>query len=69
MSSENKEPNIMDRRDMLKIIGAAAAGMAAAAVSSAEAAEPQPGADQPKNPYGGGPGTGLQFPPYYKPTP
>ena len=25
--------------------------------------------DMPKNPYGGGPGTGLQFPPYYKPTP
>ena len=34
MSSENKEPNTMDRRDMLKTIGAAAAGMAAAAVSS-----------------------------------
>jgi hypothetical protein len=24
---------------------------------------------EPKNPYGGGPSTGLQFPPYYKPTP
>lgn len=23
----------------------------------------------PVNPYGGGPSTGLQFPPYYKPTP
>ena len=23
----------------------------------------------PKNPYGGGPSTGLQFPPYYQPTP
>jgi len=69
MSSENKEPNIMDRRDMLKIIGTAAVGMAAAAVSPAEAAEEQPAAGQPKNPYGGGPGTGLQFPPYYKPTP
>jgi hypothetical protein len=28
-----------------------------------------PGANHPKNPYGRGPGTGLQFPPYYKPTP
>ena len=26
-------------------------------------------ANQNVNPYGGGPGTGLQFPPYYKPTP
>ena len=23
----------------------------------------------PENPYGGKPGSGLQFPPYYKPTP
>src|SRR5271167_2329345 len=38
------------------------------AISSAKAAEPQTYASQPKNPYGGGPGTGLQFPPYYKPT-
>jgi hypothetical protein len=28
MSSENKEPNTMVRRDMSKIIGAAAAGVA-----------------------------------------
>src|SRR5580704_13000675 len=69
MSSENKESNTMGRRDMLTTIGAAAAGMAAAAVSPAAAAEPQPGADQPKNPYGGGPSKGLQFPPYYQPTP
>ena len=27
-----------------------------------------PSANQPINPYGGGPSTGLQFPPYYKPT-
>ena len=24
--------------------------------------------NMPVNPYGGGPGTGLQFPPYYQPT-
>ena len=73
MSSGNKTPNTMGRRDMLKTIGAATAGVAAAgvaaAVPSAVAAEAQPGATQPINPYGGGPGTGLQFPPYYKPTP
>src|SRR5271169_3423629 len=28
-----------------------------------------PVVDRNVNPYGGGPGTGLQFPPYYKPTP
>ena len=40
MNSESKEPNTMGRRDMLKIIGAAAAGMVAGAVSPAEAADP-----------------------------
>ncbi|MGA2255525.1 MAG: guanitoxin biosynthesis MBL fold metallo-hydrolase GntH, partial [Thermoguttaceae bacterium] len=68
MSSENKVPNTIGRRDILTAIGAAAAGLAAGAVSSAEAAEPKPDTDMPKNPYGGGPSTGLQFPPYYQPT-
>src|SRR5579862_3354540 len=68
-TSKNNDPSSMDRRGMLKMIGAAAAGMAAGTVPTAKAAEPQPGADQPTNPYGGGPSTGLQFPPYYKPTP
>jgi ribonuclease Z len=27
------------------------------------------GSALPENPYGGKPGSGLQFPPYYKPTP
>lgn len=27
------------------------------------------GPEMPVNPYGGGPSKGLQFPPYYKPTP
>ncbi len=57
----------MDRRDVLKMMGTAAFGMATSAIS-AEAADTQPNADQPRNPYGGGPGTGLQFPPYYQPT-
>ena len=29
----------------------------------------QAGPAMPQNPYGGKPGSGLQFPPYYKPTP
>lgn len=37
---------------------------------SIEGTEPKtPVANQPSSPYGGGPSTGLQFPPYYKPTP
>src|SRR5208282_2540770 len=57
----------LSRREMLKgaIAGAAAVGISAVDPTSALA---QSGSDQPKNPYGGGPGTGLQFPPYYKPT-
>jgi ribonuclease Z len=31
--------------------------------------EQNPEITLPKNPYGGKPGSGLQFPPYYKPTP
>ena len=54
----------MQRRDVLKAMGTAAAGFVAGDVASAEAAEP---ADQ-KNPYGGGPGTGISLPPYFKPT-
>src|SRR5271167_3384701 len=59
--------NNLGRRDMLKgaFAGAAAVGIAAADPTSAQA---QAGSDMPKSPYGGGPSTGLQFPPYYKPT-
>jgi hypothetical protein len=62
--------NNLSRRDVLKvaIAGAAAVGLSAADATLAQA-QATPGADQPKNPYGGGPSTGLQFPPYYKPTP
>ncbi|MGO8983152.1 MAG: guanitoxin biosynthesis MBL fold metallo-hydrolase GntH [Terriglobales bacterium] len=35
---------------------------------SSEKESKTPIADQNVNPYGGGPGTGLQFPPYYQPT-
>ncbi len=59
--------NNVGRRDMLKgaFAGAAAIGVSAVDPTSAQA---QAGSDMPKSPYGGGPSTGLQFPPYYKPT-
>ena len=46
----------VSRREMLKgaITGAAAVGLSAVDPASAQA---QSGAEQPKNPYGGGPGT------------
>jgi ribonuclease Z len=47
-------------------VGAAAVGLAAADPASAQA---QAGPAMPKSPYGGKPGSGLQFPPYYQPTP
>ena len=43
---KTKNRNTIGRRDMLTAIGAAAAGLAAGAVSSAEAAEPQPATDR-----------------------
>jgi ribonuclease Z len=60
------QPN-MSRRDMLKgaIASVAAVGISAADSASAQAPA---GPAMPANPYGGGPSTGLQFPPYYKPT-
>jgi len=56
----------LSRRDML--VGAGA-GAAAVGLSAPEPAAAQAAAVGPKSPYGGGPSTGLQFPPYYKPTP
>ena len=60
-------PPNMSRRDMLKgaIASAAAVGLSAADPTAAQAPA---GPAMPVNPYGGGPSTGLQFPPYYKPT-
>ena len=58
----------LSRRDMLKGAFAGAAAVGLTAVDPTSAAQPPAGADEPKNPYGGGPSTGLQFPPYYKPT-
>ncbi|QWG22894.1 MBL fold metallo-hydrolase [Bradyrhizobium sediminis] len=53
---------------MLKVVGPAAAGMAAG-VASAEAAEENKPATGETNAYGAPPGTGISMPPYYLPTP
>jgi ribonuclease Z len=60
----------LSRRDMLRgaIAGAAAVGIFAVDPTSA-GAQASATPPQPVNPYGGGPSKGLQFPPYYKPTP
>lgn len=68
------------RRNALKTLGVAMAGVAGfalgrnapadvAAVSPPTAAVDVPAAPMDGNPYGGGPGTGITFPPYYRPTP
>ena len=76
MNTENKETNTsakqtstVSRRDALKSMGAAAAGLAAAATPSILAANAKSEPCEVKNPYGGGPNTGITLPPYYKPTP
>ena len=58
----------LTRRVALKSMGAVAAGLAAAATPAVLAADAKADPSGPKNPYGGGPGTGISLPPYYKPT-
>ena len=58
----------ISRRDALKSMGAVAAGLAAAVTPPAMAADAKSGPSGVKNPYGGGPGTGISLPPYFKPT-
>ncbi|MGH7787830.1 MAG: MBL fold metallo-hydrolase, partial [Candidatus Binatia bacterium] len=66
----NREAGI-GRRQALK-------GLAAAAAATTVGALPAQGAEEPaasppeacaRNPYGGGPNTGITLPPYYRPTP
>ncbi|MHC4350044.1 MAG: twin-arginine translocation signal domain-containing protein, partial [Planctomycetota bacterium] len=67
---EEKMDQPVNRRSMLKGVGLAAVAATTGAVS-AEAASPdqqQGDGAMPANPYGGGPGTGLSLPPYFKPT-
>lgn len=56
----------LGRRALLKGGGLAAAALAATgnSIQASESAE----SDEPKNPYGGGPGTGVSLPDYFKPT-
>ena len=58
----------LSRRNMLKGAGALAAAMGFSAVDPTSA-QAQADCQPPVNPYGGGPSKGLQFPPYYQPTP
>ncbi len=70
MEPKDREEKVtLDRREMLKTIGAAAAGMAAGALGSAEAAEVEHAVPGEHNPYGAPPGSGITLPPYYLPTP
>ena len=63
------EPAV-NRRDAFRGLAAAAAATAAAGVASpAAAAEDMTWMREVKNPYGGGPNTGITLPPYYRPTP
>jgi len=67
---DNNEKEVLNdpsRRNMLKGAGAlaAAAGLSAVTPTPAQASEDC----MSTNPYLAGPSTGLQFPPYYKPTP
>src|SRR5579864_3562886 len=70
-SDDTKTPPQTDlsRRNIFKgaTAGLAAVGLSAIETTSAQAQTAPP--PMPKNPYGGGPGKGLQFPPYYQPTP
>src|SRR5260221_9331076 len=55
----------MKRRDVLKAMGATAAGFMVGNAPTAEAADPT----AEKNPYGGVPSGGDTFPGYFPPTP
>ncbi len=68
-AEDNKESNTLSRREMLKAVAPAAAGMAAGSLASAEAAEESKPAIGETNAYAAPPGSGLSMPPYYLPTP
>jgi|SRR5208337_1394347 len=56
------------RRDALKGAAGAAATVAAAVVATPALGAAEAAPDPEKNPYGGGPGTGISLPPYFRPT-
>lgn len=68
---EKKQSNEdqVGRRDAIKATGIAAAALTASTIGAGSAqAGNEKGSGESKNPYGGGPGTGLSLPPYFKPT-
>ncbi|MHC4335827.1 MAG: MBL fold metallo-hydrolase, partial [Planctomycetota bacterium] len=59
----------INRRAAIQATGLAATAMAANAIGvGTAAAKGKQGPVEVKNPYGGGPGTGISLPPYYRPT-
>lgn len=71
MEPEDKtNSTTFSRRDMLKAVGPAAAGVAAGSLAPTTTAEAQEAPCPPEaNPYGAPPGTGISLPPTYLPTP
>ena len=59
----------VNRRDAFRGLAAAAATAAAGVGSPAQAADQPTATCETRNPYGGGPNTGITLPPYYRPTP
>jgi ribonuclease Z len=56
----------------MKGFAKAAGAIAVGAAATSQAADQTTGTPEPciaKNPYGGGPNTGITLPPYYRPTP
>jgi ribonuclease Z len=58
----------VNRRDAFRGLAAAAATAAAGVSSQAQAADQPSDGCEVRNPYGGGPNTGITLPPYYRPT-
>ena len=70
---QNLEPKAgetkIDRRTALKTTGLVASGLAASALGAGKAkADDVDSHSEVTNPYGGGPGTGVSLPSYFKPT-
>jgi hypothetical protein len=62
----------LSRRNVIKGFAKAAGALAVGVAATSQAADQTTGTPEPciaKNPYGGGPNTGITLPPYYRPTP
>ncbi len=72
-AAEPPNESLLNRRGAFRGLAAAAAAatgaVAGAIPKEAEAAEDLTWWREVKNPYGGGPNTGITLPPYYRPTP